>query len=129
MVTEAQRNAGRILINVKNIELKGIHDKLVRLSPLAQKTTKEVEFPYTEENMDTLFMHALGALVTGNLLMMHFWMQCILQVGEDIEWYIKQESRRRHQIQRIGCIADRYSDRIKKLQQEVKEISNRIGGL
>jgi hypothetical protein len=126
MVTDAQYNAGRILINVKMIELGKLQKKLHRVRGLADRVVKSPDMPYTEDNMVTLLTHSLAAILSWDLFMMEFWMAAIEQVGADIQYCIRIERVRQHQAQRIGCIAERISGRATAINNEIDAIRNRI---
>lgn len=128
MVTEAQRNAGHILINVKVTELVQLRRKLDRVRELMDLAVKPADMPYTDENMTTLLTHSIAALVSGNWLMIQFWMDATLQIGEDIRHCVRVEQIRQHQARRIGCIAERIGVRVKEIDGEIKAIRDRIGG-
>jgi hypothetical protein len=128
MVTDAQYNAGRILINVKMGELGKLHKKLLRLRALNDRIIKCREMPYTDENMSTLLVYSMAALCSGNWLMMVFWLDATTQVAEDIQHCIKIEHLRQHQANRIGNIAEKIGSQVLALGKEIKAIQNRIGG-
>ncbi|MNQ14380.1 hypothetical protein D3C85_273290 [compost metagenome] len=126
MVTDAQYNAGRILINVKMIELGKLRKKLDRVRSLADKAVKSAEMPYTEDNMVTLMTHSMAALFSCDLVMMNFWMDAITRVGEDIQHCIKIELLRQHQAKRIGDIAERIGNQAAVISDEIEAIRLRI---
>jgi hypothetical protein len=126
MVTDAQYNAGRILINVKMIELGQLRKKIARLRELSDAVVKSSDMPYTEENMITLLTHSIASILNWNVLMMYFWMDATTQVAEDIQHCIRIEKLRQHQADRIGRIAERFSSRVSEIGLEIQAIQDRI---
>lgn len=127
MVTDAQYNAGRILVNVKVIELGNLKKKLKRVRELADRMIESPEMPYTEENMITLLTHSIASILSWDMFMMHFWMAATEQVAEDIQYCIRIERLRQHQARRIGCIAERIRVRSVEIESEIDAILKRIG--
>ena len=127
-VTQAQYNAGKILVNVKHGELGRLHKKLQRLSTMITEKAKGPEMPYTEENLITLTQHSLASILSGNQMMVQFWMVCTIQIHNDIQHLIRLEHIRQHQARRIGKMADRIGRRVVEIDGEIKAIITRING-
>lgn len=128
MVTTTQYNAGLYLINAKKLELQSLHKKLDRVAVLAERIAKDEDMPYTEENIETLFMHSLKAIFSHNLPMMIFWMNCMHHVRTDIQSNIRMELIHRHQAARIIKLAMNISDRAELLEKAIASISANISG-
>ena len=128
-VTLAQYNAGNILLNVKSIELGKIQKNLQRLRKLNDRLDNKSgkNMPYTEEDIITLLTHKLAAIISGNIGMTLFWMQCTNKVIEDVLWAIRMEKLYQHQAQRVDRIAERYGNRAGEIQLEVQAIRRRMG--
>lgn len=128
-ISQAQYNAGNILLNVKSIELGKIQKNLQRLrvfnDRLDSKSGKSM--PYTEEDIITLVTHKLAAILSGNYVMTLFWMQCTNKVIDDVLWATKMEKLYQHQAKRIDRIAERYGNRAGEISLEVQAIRRRMG--
>lgn len=126
-VTPAQYAAGSILINIRANEGLKIMKKLGRLRKIQATIVSGRHMPYTEEDIITLLSHKLVAIVSGNIPMTLFWMQCTDIVTEDIKRAIKMEHLYQHQAERINKIAKQYGERAEELSTEIKSIRSRIG--
>lgn len=128
-VTQAQYNAGNILINIRAQELSKIQKSLTRLRVLNDRLHAKSgkSMPYTEEDIITLLTHKLAAIISGEWPMILFWLQCTNKVIEDVLWATQREKLYQHQAKRIDRIAERYGTRAAEIHMEVKAIRNRIG--
>ena len=128
-VTQAQYNAGNILLNVKSIELGKISKNLQRLRTMNDRLHSKSgsTMPYTEEDIITLLTHKLAAIISGNMGMTLFWMQCTNKVIEDVMMAIRLEKVYQHQAERVDRIAERYGNRASEILVEVQAIRKRIG--
>lgn len=126
-VTPAQYAAGSILINIRANEGLKIMKKLGRLIKIQATIVRGRHMPYTEEDIVTLLSHKLVAIISGNIPMTLFWMQCTTIVTEDIKRAIKMEHLYQHQSERINKIAKQYGERAEELSAEIKSIRSRIG--
>jgi predicted metal-dependent hydrolase len=128
-VTQAQYNAGNILLNVKSIELGKIQKNLQRLRGFNDRLERKSgsTMPYTEEDIITLMTHKLAAIISGNYVMTLFWMKCTNKVIEDVLWATKMEKLYQHQARRVDRIAERYGNRAGEISLEVQAIRRRMG--
>lgn len=128
-ISQAQYNAGNILLNVKSIELGKIQKNLQRLRVFNDRLDNKSgrSMPYTEEDIITLVTHKLAAILSGNYVMTLFWMQCTNKVIDDVLWATKMEKLYQHQAKRIDRIAERYGNRAAEISLEVQAIRRRMG--
>jgi len=128
-ITLAQYNAGKILLNVKAIELGKIQKNLGRLRTMNDRLDRKsgTHMPYSEEDIITLLTHKLAAIISGNYVMTLFWMKCTNKVIEDVLWATKMEHLYQHQAKRVDRIAERYGNRAGEIQLEVQAIRKRMG--
>jgi hypothetical protein len=121
----AKVNAGRVLIQSKQIELKNLMTKFRRSAELYSRWVaqhKKEQPAYTEENMETLALHVIHAVLVGDLYMVQFWAACCTHVKNDLDTAIKREIRFRHQVDRVVKIVEAYRDLISAKGAEIQEL-------
>ncbi|MNU66037.1 hypothetical protein D3C71_553400 [compost metagenome] len=119
--------AAQVLLPGKLMEMRKAKEKFLRLKGLSDSVQQQRNnCPYTEENMDTLLTMGLAAILRHDLFMMIYWANIALEIQVDLESYMAQELRYRHQLNRLTRIAVNYSNYYQALGNEIARLQHDI---